>query len=91
MKMIKLYYDSDLYDIYVGNEFSPDPLDMQQKIQDAFKNHSTKDTFSRELIVDSGYANDKDLDKSIKTIEHVRKLLTKNGYVVYNPHIITIK
>lgn len=91
MKIIKLYYDYDLYDLYVGNEFSPDPLDMQQKIQEAFKNHSTKDDSRHELVVDSGYEADKDIEKITKVTTYIKNLLTKNGYVVYNPHTVIIK
>lgn len=87
MKILEYVHGSDYQRVlYVGNEFSPDPLDMLQKIKSITQIISTKGNFDKRLDVTA--RNDDEYDE---VTEAVINLLTKNGYVVYNPCIVNIQ
>ena len=86
MKLLSIYkineWDSLQQILYVGDEFSLDPMDVMIKIhsQYPFMNFSPD---HREHILKSK----KDYDECV---EDVHKLLTRSGYTVYNPCSLTI-
>lgn len=66
--------------LFVGNEFSPDPLDMQQRIQAQFPVTRAN---SKRLTVQAN----QDL---YKEKEDIRRLLNKNGYTEFVPNSVLI-
>lgn len=87
MKILEYVYGSEHQStLYVGNEFSPDPLDMLQRIQGLKKDISTKEPFVKRVDVQS-----RNPEEYITTDADIKKLLAKNGYVEYNPHIINLQ
>lgn len=86
MKILEYIHEGGTYStIYIGNEFSPDPLDMLQKINSITTDINTKSTFDRVLNV-----NTRNFKEYVEVQESVKSLLTKNGYVEYNPCIVNI-
>lgn len=73
-------WDNIISTLYVGNEFSPDPLDMQQRIQAQFPTNRTN---SKRLTVQAN--NDLYKEK-----EDLRKLLNKHGYTEHIPSSVLI-
>lgn len=65
---------------FIGNDFSPDPMDVQNRIISRFKpSQLVQETFSRDLDV---YC----LGEEISTDEEdVLAILTKAGYTEYQP------
>lgn len=87
MKILEYVHGSDYQSVlYVGNEFSPDPLDMLQKIKSITQIISTKGNFDKRLDVTARNDNE-----YYEVEEAVKNLLTKNGYVAYNPCIVNIQ
>ncbi|WPJ50151.1 hypothetical protein ACQ27_gp251 [Klebsiella phage K64-1] len=82
MKILKLRVSDFSSEIYVGNDFSPDPLEMLEKIRTAGAIGTETDR-TMHFITESK-------DKFEKAQEDVKKLLTKNGYVLYNPCTVLI-
>lgn len=66
--------------LYIGNEFSPDPLDMQQRIQSLFPTNRTN---SKRLTVQAN--NDLYREK-----DDIRSLLNKHGYTEFVPNSVLI-
>lgn len=84
MKIVSLMqygnYDMQYGSIYVGNEFSPDPSDMIQKIRSAYPistAHGTEVTVQAKV-------------NTIQDEEDIVKMLARNGYVLYNPHTVLL-
>lgn len=87
MKILEVLLEKDASGtLYVGNEFSPDPIDMLQRIQILTQNISVKKPFQKELEI---FCN-KDIEQHDNVIADIKSLLTKNGYVEYNPPIVIV-
>lgn len=69
-------------ELYIGNEFSPDPLEMLEKIRSI---GGKCGVCERTMILDN-----ESMDKYKKSQEDVKRLLTKNGYTLYNPCTVSI-
>ncbi|HAO2062047.1 TPA: hypothetical protein IHJ80_005029 [Escherichia coli] len=87
MKILEVLLEKDASGtLYVGNEFSPDPIDMLQRIQTLTQNISVKKPFQKELEIFC----DKDIEQHDNVISDIKSLLIKNGYVEYNPPIVIV-
>lgn len=87
MKILEVLLEKDASGtLYVGNEFSPDPIDMLQRIQILTQNISVKKPFQKELEI---FCNN-DIEQHDNVIADIKSLLTKNGYVEYNPPIVIV-
>mgnify|MGYP006939749214 CR=1 FL=1 len=87
MKILEYAYGNECRTVlYIGNEFSPDPLDMLQRIQGSKKGSSTKEPFAKRVDVQT-----RNLEEYNNTDADIKKLLAKNGYVEYNPHIVNLQ
>lgn len=87
MKILEVLLEMDASGtLFVGNEFSPDPIDMLQRIQTLHQTIATKDVFGKELEI---HCN-KDIEHHNTAIADIKSLLTKNGYVEYNPPIVIV-
>lgn len=73
-------WDNVISILFIGNEYSPDPVDMQQRIQALFPTNESK---GKRLTVQSN----KDL---YKEKEDIRRLLNKNGYTEFVPNSVLI-
>lgn len=86
MKLLSLNQFGDwsnvVGDLYIGNEFSPDPVDMIAKIQTAYPITKT-DSFFKALRVQAKISVYDDM-------EDLERLLKKNGYTKYNPPSILL-
>lgn len=83
MKILKLHNNvTDEILIYLGNEYSPDPLDMLERVRYLGLNSSLFGR-SHSLIIE-------DQEKYERTLSDVENVLTKNGYVLYNPFTISV-
>ncbi|WOL22901.1 hypothetical protein [Escherichia phage vB_EcoM_JNE01] len=71
--------------LYIGNEFSPDPLDMLERVKAIYPQLASKEAFEREIVLNT---DNKVLDDQVQ--QDVINLLTKNGYVEYNPCTVII-
>lgn len=71
--------------LYIGNEFSPDPLDMLERVKAIYPQLASKEAFEREIVLNT---DNKALDDQVQ--QDVINLLTKNGYVEYNPCTVII-
>lgn len=69
-------------EIYIGNEFSPDPADMIMKVRNAYPINEDDDFFDA-LRVQAKRSVYNDL-------EDLERLLLKNGYVKYTPPSILV-
>lgn len=73
-------WDNVISVLFVGNEYSPDPVDMMQRIQAQYPENRTK---GKRLTVQAN--NDLYKEK-----EDIRRLLNKNGYTEFVPNSVLI-
>jgi|AGFS01.1.fsa_nt_gi hypothetical protein len=74
--------------IFVGNEFSRDPSDVQQIIRDTFRTTSSTDN----VIIENNEAETFKETWSIRdsNIVQVRRVLQQNGYTEHKPKRICV-